>query len=174
MKTTVESTTLKTSSSRANAIFVGVLLVLFGVMNILARFFDFNYGFIFLPGIVMLAWGIYARSAGWMIPAGILNGIGLGLMAQQSRWAMGLSDIQSGGIFLVAFALGWFSIALFTSLFTSEKHVWALIPGTIMALIGAAVLSGTPGLEILKYTGYVVPVGLIIAGLAVIFKKTAK
>ncbi len=169
MKTVSEN---KTPSARAKAIIGGSLLIALGLLVFLARFFDFGLLLVFLPGIVMLAWGIYTRSDGWMIPAGVLNGIALGVLALEGPWTLISTEPGRGGLFLLAFALGWFSIPLFSSLFTKEKHLWALIPGGIMAVIGGAIVAGGAALESLKLFNYIVPAGLILGGLYLIIKKS--
>jgi hypothetical protein len=72
---------------------------------------------------------------------------------------------------MLAFAAGWFSIVLLSKVFTSEPQWWAIIPGSIMALIGAAVLGvGLAGttLEVLNYAW---PLGLVALGIWIIVGK---
>jgi uncharacterized membrane protein YhaH (DUF805 family) len=49
---------------------------------------------------------------------------------------------------------------------------WALIPGAIMALIGSAILFGGAALQALEYLQYVWPLGLIVAGLYFLLRRT--
>jgi hypothetical protein len=119
-------------------------------------------------GIFFLAWGVYKREAGLMIPGGILSGIGLGiaLVAGPFEWTDGE---LSGGVFMGAFALGWVLITLFSALFTDETQWWPLIPAAIMAIISGALLAQGPYLVALEWLGKLWPLALIIGGIAVLF-----
>jgi hypothetical protein len=127
----------KTNHPGTHRIAAGVILILFGVASLLQRWLDIGNYIVLLLGLGMLAWGSVSRRTGWIIPGGVLTGIGLGILAMEGRWLFPVAD--QDGIFLVCFAFGWFLIALFTALFTSTQW-WALIPGGIMALIGASSL----------------------------------
>ncbi len=115
----------------------GVLLIIFGLATLLQHWLDIGNYIVLLLGLGMLAWGSVSRRTGWIIPGGVLAGIGLGILAMEGRWLFPLAD--QNGIFLICFAFGWFLITLLTALFTCTQW-WALIPGGIMALIGGAIL----------------------------------
>jgi hypothetical protein len=118
-------------------------------------------------GALFLLLGIVQREAGWIIPGGILSGIGLGIVLNEGPFNL-FPGLEDGGVFMLSFAAGWGLITLLTAVFTKETHWWALIPGGIMALIGAAVLWGglfANGLELL---GTLWPLALIIIGLAIL------
>ena len=115
----------------------GVILVLFGAATLLQRWLDIGNYIVILLGLGMLIWGSVSRRSGWIIPGGVLTGIGLGILAMQDPWQFPVAD--QSGVFLVCFALGWFLITLLTALFTCTQ-LWALIPGGIMALIGGGIL----------------------------------
>ena len=82
-------------------------------------------------------------------------------------------------IFLLSFAMGWFSIVVLSRLFTRDPQWWALIPGAIMSGIGTfVVLTEGPlrslnedaqgGLFMLMFAaGWV-----IVAGGATLFTRT--
>lgn len=161
----------KSQSRRARRIFGGSLMILFGLILLASRFMEVGVWLVLVPGLVMLAWGIFTRDSGWMIPAGVLNGIGLGIFAQEGPLALAGSDGQSGGLFLLCFALGWFSIPVFSMLFTRDRHLWALIPGGVMAFIGGMILLGDQGMRAFELLGYLFPAALIIVGLVIMFKK---
>ena len=161
----------KKQSRPAGRIFGGSLMILFGLGLLVSRFVDLGVWLVLVPGLVMLAWGIFTRDSGWMIPAGVLNGIGLGILALEGPWSLVTGEMQTGAVFLLSFAIGWFSIPLFSRLFTRDRHLWALIPGGIMAFIGGAILLGDQGLRVLEFIGYLFPAALIIVGLLILFKK---
>jgi hypothetical protein len=172
---TVQTTsqTEKSMDSRAQRILGGTLMVLFGISLLVSRFVELGVLPVLLPGMIMLVIGIATRASGWLIPAGILNGIGMGVLAMESPLGKGLDsgDLNTGGLFLLAFALGWFTIPLFSTLFTKDKHLWAHIPASILAFIGGAILVGDSGLKVLEAFNYLIPAGLIIAGLVLVLKK---
>jgi hypothetical protein len=90
-------------------------------------------------GLVFLVWGILTHNAGLLIPAGILSGIGTGIVLIEGPLHV-VSQQQEGGVFLMAFALGWFSITLLSLLFTHDPQWWPLIPGSILGGIGVWVV----------------------------------
>jgi hypothetical protein len=118
----------------------GIILILVGLSILLSHFLVLDLGvyLMLLLGLGMLAWGAFSHSQGWIIPGGILTGIGTGALIFNSPWQIA-SEYQPG-IFLLCFALGWFLIPLFTGLFTSCMRWWPFIPGGIMAVIGSALL----------------------------------
>jgi hypothetical protein len=148
---------------RNHRIAAGVILVLFGVATLLQRWLDIGNYIVILLGLGLLVWGSVSRRTGWIIPGGVLTGIGLGVLAMQGPWQFPVAD--QSGVFLVCFALGWFLITLLTSLFTCTQW-WALIPGGIMALIGGGILvtNGTihwMDLD-LVYAAILIVIGLIL------------
>ncbi len=116
----------------------GVILILAGLVVLLQQWFNIDMYMVLLLGAAMLAWGSYSHRAGWIIPGGVLTGIGLGILATQGPWHF--AEALQGGIFLVCFAFGWGLITLLTALFTTCTMWWALIPGGIMAVIGGSIL----------------------------------
>jgi hypothetical protein len=120
-----------------HGIIVGVVLILLGAGTLLQHWFDIGNFIVLLLGVGMLVWGSVSRRVGWIIPGGVLTGIGLGILATEGPWQIPTAD--QNGIFLVCFAFGWFLITILTALFTCTQW-WALIPGGIMALIGGSIL----------------------------------
>jgi hypothetical protein len=122
---------------RNHRIAAGVILVLFGLATLLQRWLDIGNYIVLLLGLAMLVWGSVSHRSGWIIPGGVLSGIGLGILAMQGPWQFPVAD--QNGVFLLCFALGWFLITLLTALFTCAQW-WAFIPGGIMAVIGGGIL----------------------------------
>ncbi len=159
-------------NEKRNEWFVGVLLVAIGLIFLINQFFEIpifeNLVLFFLLGlgVVFLAWGVISRSAGLMIPGGILSGIGLGtVLVTNVEDSAGDLD---GALFMGAFALGWVIITVFTAVFTEETHWWPLIPAAIMGLISAALLVEGPFLVALEWVGKLWPLALIVGGIAVL------
>jgi hypothetical protein len=136
-----------------------------------------SLGLLVLPalGLIFLAWGLMARSIGLVIPGGILSGIGLGaFLTQWGLPGISMTDPIRGGIFMLSFALGWALITLLSPLTHSGLTWWPLIPGGILAVVGAALLSGEFGLRLLALTGQGWPVILIVIGLYLVIRQWMK
>ena len=107
-------------------------------MALLNHWFNIGSYTVLLIGCAMLLWGSLFRLKGWVIPGGILSGIGLGILVTEGPWH--IPENLMTGVFLLCFSMGWFSIVLLTGLRTCPQW-WAAIPGGIMAVIGASILA---------------------------------
>ena len=147
----------------------GVVLVCIGLWMLVSNLTDWDLDSAFLPGLglLFLVWGCTTRKLGLLIPGGILSGIGLGALLLEGPFS-GLEGDAEGGVFLLSFALGWGLITLTSALFVRKVVWWPLIPGGIMAFIGALQLIGGPALEVLAYLGQGWPIVLIAVGLYLI------
>ncbi len=162
-----------TSPGRNSKLVAGIALIAIGVLALVAQVVKSDWlGMLFLPtlGLIFLAWGSLTRKVGLLIPGGIISGLGLGAMLVESPLGQ-LGDPARGGLFLLAFALGWGLITLLSALFTSQTHWWPLIPGSIMAVVGGALLVGNIAPQILTVMGSLWPLGLIILGLYLLFGR---
>jgi hypothetical protein len=115
----------------------GIILILIGAAILLERWLDIGAYTVLLLGLAMQLWGSVSRRTGWIIPGGVLGGIGLGILIMNGPWKFP-EQIQNG-VFLLCFSAGWFLITLLTALFTCTQW-WALFPGGIMAVIGGGIL----------------------------------
>ena len=159
------------SGARPQRVAGGVILILAGITLLLARFLDIGMFLVLLLGAAMLVWGAISRTVGWIIPGGVLSGIGLGILALEGPFKLAdLADVPRGGVFMLCFALGWFLITLISRLVGCETMWWALIPGGIMAVIGGAMLLGGAWLKLLELSNLLWPAALILVGLALIFR----
>jgi hypothetical protein len=203
----------------------GVLLVGLGILFLAGRFFNLDSFILPIIAAVLIGAGIVTRHAGPMTPGGILAGISLGtfamnlpmvqgdaeggvfllsfalgwysivllsaLFTQETQWwaivpagimggigagvfamnAYAWGDNAEGGVFLLSFALGWFSITALSALFTKETHWWAAIPGTIMAVIGGAVLAGGVALQTLEFVSDFWSLALIAGGAYLLWQR---
>jgi hypothetical protein len=157
---------------RQEGLVVGVVLVLAGAWLLLMQLTNVGPVLFLLPGLAMLALGIRGRSAGWMIPGGIVSGIGLGAMLIEGAWLPSVAgDTDEGAVFLVAFALGWLSITVLSRFFADETQWWPLIPGGILLAIGLMVLFGGVWLTVLATVSRWWPVVLIAVGGALLLKN---
>ncbi|HMQ34168.1 MAG TPA: hypothetical protein PKD53_25770 [Chloroflexaceae bacterium] len=163
--------TEETARKRYNDHLVGGAVMLFaGLLLLVGQLFTLGSWLLILISLGFVAAGLLTRGAGWFIPGGIVGGIGLGALLLERGLVAG--DSAEGGLFLLAFALGWASIYLLTRLFTRRPQSWALIPGGILALIGGALLMGEAGAAALGSTlqilAYAWPLALIAGGLLLI------
>ncbi len=155
---------------RRSRTMTGLALIALGLLWLANEIFDFNTEALFLPalGLVFLIWGVVSRQGGLLIPGGVLTGLGAGVYLMDT---LPLEGSQEPGVFMLSFAGGWLLIILLSAIFTEETHWWALWPAGIMALIGGGLLMGGPALQALEIAGRYWPVLLIIAGIAMLFKR---
>jgi hypothetical protein len=152
---------------RSPRLMAGIILILLGAVALLQRWANVDSYATLLLGLGMLAWGSAAHKGGWIIPGGVLGGIGLGILILSGPWHIP-AELRSG-VFLLCFALGWFSIAVLTALF-ARPIAWPLIPGGIMALIGGILLVTNGGIPASDWN-LVLAAGLISIGVVLIFFK---
>ncbi len=151
----------------------GVILISIGLLALIGQLVDWrleaNFGLYILSilGAGFLVWGVVSRNAGPMIPGGILSGLGLGVILLETITLPEGTD--DGGVFLLAFALGWALITVMTAVFTPKTHWWPLIPGGIIAVVGLAVLYGGVFWQALNLLNLLWPALLILLGLSIIY-----
>ena len=159
------------SHSRRNRIISGLVLILLGGLFLVNQIVEIPaVGKLFLPGLglIFLIWGMITRTGGLLIPGGILTGIGAGVYLMET---LSLEGEQEPGVFLMTFGGGFALITLLSLVFSDEKHWWALIPGGILAAIGAALYMGGAAMDVLEMIGKFWPVALILVGVWVIFRR---
>lgn len=140
----------------------GIILVIAGIFFLLVNFFPRQVGpsFLLLVGVAFLAaYFLGGRHVGFLIPGGIIAGLGVGVLVAQTSPGQ-----ESGGIILVCLALGFVAIWVF-----ERGHQWSLIPGGILAAIGAFVLSNE--LVQLNYVARWWPAILILVGLWALIRR---
>ena len=157
-------TTNETKPAARGNLTTGVILIAIGVGLMVFRLVSMEGLFPLVLGLGFITAGILKRSAGLLIPGGIIGGAGLGIVVMENNWLASNGTTEGGGVFLLVMALGWFSITLLSKLFTSETQLWALIPGSVMALIGGLVMMGEQGLKVLEVLGTYWPLILVAIG----------
>lgn len=121
-------------------------------------------------GIVFLAWGLFTRRIGLIIPGLLISTIGSGIYMgwRNSQQAEGLKET---GTMLVWFALGWLLITVFSRIIEKKFIWWPLIPGGILLMVGSGLyIGGNPG-NALDFLGNTGSIGLIIFGIYLILLK---
>lgn len=143
----------------------GLTLMAIGVVILADQYLKTGWlSLLALPigGMIFLGWGILSRRLSLIIPGGLMSGLGIGGFLALSHF-LNLSFPDRAGLLLVAFALGWGVITLASAVFTGQVAWWPLIPGSVLASIGACLII-TP-LRVVDFSLYVC-VGLGLALLA--------
>jgi hypothetical protein len=108
-------------------------------------------------GLTFLAAFLVTREYGFLVPGGIVTGVGTGIV-----FASNLPGVEGGSLFMLSLGFGFIAIWVIGLVFrVRENHPWPLIPGLILGGIGAASLAGTRYSEIGRY-GW--PIALIALG----------
>ena len=159
----------ETKQSAKGNLTTGIILIAIGVGLLVFRLISLEGIFPLVLGLGFTLAGILKRSAGLLIPGGIIGGAGLGILVMENNWLAPMGSVAGGGVFLLVMSLGWFGITLLSKLFTNETQVWALFPGAGMALIGGLVLMGEQGLKVLEVIGTYWPLILVAIGLRILY-----
>ena len=152
---------------REGRLWLGLILIGLGAIFLLDRLVpDIGAYLPLLVGLGFFVAFLATRAYGFLIPAGIVSGVGAGIVLQRSY--------PEGGIFLLALGTGFVAIWLIGSLFRlREQHWWPLIPGGILITIGLVDLADEGGqLAELLDIGW--PLLLVAVGLLVIIRALAE
>lgn len=114
-------------------------------------------------GVIFLGWGFLQRHAGPMIPGGILTGLGLGVVAQQTLFTDASDEIR-GAIVVLGLALGFLVIMPLSQLVEGRFHWWPAIPGAILLVVSLTMFAGPGGVAVLQALNYLWPIALIVVG----------
>lgn len=125
------------AETRRNSVFGGLALISIGVLLLFGQFVrwvDFGGVILLFLGAVFAAWGAFSRKEGLFVPAGILAGLGAGVVAQ----GLAPGFVDRDALFLIFFAGGWFAITAMVLLFRGKLWIWPAFPGGILGLIGVS------------------------------------
>jgi len=113
-----------------------------------------------LLGLAFLAAYATTRAYGFLVPGGILTGLGTGILIA----ARGGPDEAV----VLGLGAGFLAIALVSALVgpRSAGWWWPLIPGGVLSAVGAAGLTGVEDLP-----AYLVPTALIVVGLTLLLRR---
>lgn len=158
-------------------LFLGSILILAGVFMVLANFFKLSiFGVLFLPslGLIFIIWSIFSKEPELLIPGGIIEGLGLGIVFVVLFKS--ISEPSKGGLFFIGFAIGWLLITVLSKVIFNKNVLWPLIPSILLFVFGFIIFLGERGLTILQNFNFLWPYLLIAAGIIVIFTffKTKK
>jgi hypothetical protein len=157
-------------------LFGGLALIVVGLLVLLANTTQSEVlGLMFLPGlgIALLAYGLYTREYGFVVPGSIVTGLGLGILLAVN--VLTLEGTGTAGVILLGLASGFLAISVFSPYVGQPFFSWPIIPAGIIGLIGMMLLVGGVMLDVLAFVGNIWPLFLVAAGLIVIFwpRRTA-
>ncbi|MGH2348573.1 MAG: hypothetical protein ACRDFT_03785 [bacterium] len=141
----------------------GIILIVLGVVFLLAQQGRVGgQAVVAAIGIAFLVAFLYTRNYGFLVPGGIMTGLGLGIIYQ--------SQADRGWAVLLGLGLGFVSIYALDVLTGGRRggQWWPLIPGGILTFFGLAQASG-----ILGTIGRWWPILLIVIGLYLLFRRRA-
>ena len=151
----------------------GAVLIGIGVLLLIGQMVGTEIvGLLVLPGIglIFLVAGLVTRRAGYMVPAGIMLGLGTGVLLGTQVFANTAGETQ-GGIVVLGLGAGFILVMLLSVLTREGTHWWPLIPGGILSVIGVALLIGEEAARTVgSLLAYAWPLGLIALGAWFLFR----
>lgn len=155
---TVVTEAVKKHRDRA-ALSMGSVLVVVGVVLLAGRFSAVVAagGPALWLGLGFLTWWAFNGGYGLLVPAGVLSGLGLGLMLGEIGFYGNAVALGLGAGFLAIYALD----ALRRR---RRSSWWSLVPGTVLVAVG--LLQHTTGWDTLGGLGW--PLALIVVGLIIV------
>jgi hypothetical protein len=146
---------------------IAVILLVIGVLALLTNLTQSSLlGLMILPalGLLFLFIGIFTQRFGFVIPGGILSGLGIATFL--SVEVLKSEGQAAGGVVVLGLALGFLIIPLVGHLMNQSRwdHLWAMFPGVILGMIGLALFAGDAGLGLLAFLGNVWPIILLAVG----------
>lgn len=166
------SGTAGSGGSRRDPMVIGVILIAVGAIALLGQIVQLPSSLgswiVLLIGLGFLAAGITGRTYGFLVPGGIMTGLGAGIIVSE---AIALpSDEATGGAVTLGLGLGFVAVWVIGGLLRVEaNHWWPLVPGGILVLVGGALVLGGQAIDLLDYWGAVA----IAAGLVVVWRSFA-
>lgn len=163
-----QSTRHANSGERDQVVFA-VVLIAIGLIGLITQVWqpsaDVGGWIVLVIGLGFLGIFGYTRRYGYAIPAGIMTGLGAGIVASQSiRWA---SSEGEGGAVVLGLGLGFLAILALQTFASDVRNAWwPIIPGGILSVVGGALLIGGQAVELLDYWG----VAIVLIGLFVLWR----
>ena len=160
METHVTTTPTTTSSERPWI--AGVILIGIGLALLVAQLFQ-PTAWLVLGSLSVLFLALFAgtRRFGLLVLAMILGGLAVGVGLEDAGYSTNGSAVNLG------LAGGFIAIFVAGALTGAPAHRWALIPGSILAVIGGSQAIG--GSQYTETVERLWPLGLVAVGLVVLF-----
>ncbi len=124
----------------------GMALLVVGLLSLTESFLprEIRLSLLIAAGLLFLVWGVVVRYAGPLIAGGIMTGIGTGVLLAEQVFP----GASQAGVIALAIGIGFLIIYPLSVFFTSRPQRWALIPGGILAVIGAVRLMSGVSLDV--------------------------
>jgi hypothetical protein len=157
------------SQKRRSRSYLGpVLLIVIGIGALVSNLGGDVFGGGFVPfavGVAFLVAYAATRKYGFLVPGGILTGIGAALLA-----ASQLSATDTGAYAAIGGGIGFlFIYALDVVVSGTAARWWPVIPGGLMVVAGTGMASGNQ--ELIRQLGLWSPAVLIVLGLAILLAR---
>ena len=164
----------KQKDPRNSGAYVGaVLLIVIGLAALVANLGGDKYVYQSIPlamGIAFFVAYALTRQYGFLVPAGILSGIGAGLLASS---VFSATDQQVAPYVVDGLGLGFLSIFAIDVLVTrTAARWWPLVPGGVMVVIGSS--ASLSRQQVTDQIGIWIAVFLIVLGVAMLFTRTRR
>ncbi len=120
----------------------GIVLIVFGLIILLDQYLKTGWlTLVVFPaaGLILLVLGLLYHRMGLAIPGSIIAGLGVGGFFYYSH-LVNLALQNRIGFLLLAFSLGWISIAFLNGIMNGKIAWWALLCGGIFGSLGACFL----------------------------------
>ena len=108
-------------------------------------------------GLVFLAAFAFTRAYGFLVPGGILAGLGIGV-ALTPYVSQGM---MSGALVVGALAVGFATVGILV-MHLEDAHPWPFIPAAILGTVSLFMAIGQP--DALRWLSIVVAVAMIVGG----------
>lgn len=142
----------------------GVILIVLGALFLVVQLIDIGEAVVALIGSAFLGAYAFTRQYGFLVPGGIMTGLGFGIIWQ------GQAAPEEGGVVVIGLGVGFLSIYVIDLLVRRASATWwPLIPGGILTTIG--VLIEANRVELLAELEWAWPVILIVIGIIVLFAQ---
>jgi hypothetical protein len=147
----------------------GALLVIVGAFFLAERLVPGLERFIpLLVGLALVGLFLVTRSAGALVPGGVLTGVGIGtLIATQPDSPYG------GSAFLVSMGAGFILVSALAAMFgIRDARAWPLVPGSVLITIGVIIIASDQGRPVLEFAETWWPLVLVLVGGWVLSART--
>jgi hypothetical protein len=156
---------------RGSRSFVGpVILIVIGLAALANNLGGDRFAGGFVPlaiGIAFLVAYAASRKYGYLVPGGILTGIGAGLLAAS---LFRVTDTDAGAYAAIGGGIGFLLIyGLDLMVSPSAGRWWPVIPGSLMVVAGTGMVSGNQ--ELIRQLGQWSPVLLIALGVVILVAR---
>lgn len=161
------------ADGRRDPMVIGIILIAVGAIALLGQFVQLPSSLgswiVLIIGLSFLGATVGTRKYGFLVPGGIMTGLGAGIIASEAVTFP--TDEATGGAVVLGLGLGFLAIWVIGSLLrVQQNHWWPLIPGAILVLVGGALVIGGRAVDLLNYWGAVV----IVIGLIVIWRAVVE